>query len=217
MIEAITRDVCACTSWPEMASDLRKLCSPGRSRTYVANPDSKSGGPCRQTNRGMWGLGYWPHSPSAQSGGPEEAASNVAEPVDQRSRAGRSPGKFSGGRLSTPRLPMPNCASTPASTEPHSPGPSWASGKAASNASELSAGMSICRGCGLGMTLRSTCLRRTPANSQAFATAAESPPSSSTRPRSQASAPVQTRPLATACRSAKPMPRSAAALVVKSS
>ncbi len=26
--------------------------SPGRSRTYVANPDSKSGGPCRQTNRG---------------------------------------------------------------------------------------------------------------------------------------------------------------------
>ena len=27
-------------------------CSPGRSRTYVANPDSKSGGPCRQTNRG---------------------------------------------------------------------------------------------------------------------------------------------------------------------
>lgn len=43
MIEAITRDVCACTSWPEMASDLRKLCSPGRSRTYVANPDSKFG------------------------------------------------------------------------------------------------------------------------------------------------------------------------------
>ena len=27
--------------------------SPGRSRTYVASPDSKSGGPCRQTNRGM--------------------------------------------------------------------------------------------------------------------------------------------------------------------
>ena len=27
--------------------------SPGRSRTYVANPDSKSGGPYRQTNRGM--------------------------------------------------------------------------------------------------------------------------------------------------------------------
>src|SRR3712207_7745830 len=26
--------------------------SPGRSRTYVACPDSKSGGPCRQTNRG---------------------------------------------------------------------------------------------------------------------------------------------------------------------
>src|SRR3954468_13849249 len=26
--------------------------SPGRSRTYVASPDSKSGGPCRQTNRG---------------------------------------------------------------------------------------------------------------------------------------------------------------------
>ena len=31
----------------------RSLCSPGRSRTYVASPDSKSGGPCRQTNRGM--------------------------------------------------------------------------------------------------------------------------------------------------------------------
>ncbi len=28
-------------------------CSPGRSRTYVASPDSKSGGPCRQTNRGL--------------------------------------------------------------------------------------------------------------------------------------------------------------------
>ncbi len=27
--------------------------SPGRSRTYVAIPDSKSGGPCRQTNRGL--------------------------------------------------------------------------------------------------------------------------------------------------------------------
>lgn len=28
------------------------LGSPGRSRTYFANPDSKSGGPCRKTNRG---------------------------------------------------------------------------------------------------------------------------------------------------------------------
>ena len=28
------------------------LCSPGRNRTYVACPDSKSGGPCQQTNRG---------------------------------------------------------------------------------------------------------------------------------------------------------------------
>ncbi len=32
--------------------DRCATCSPGRSRTYVANPDSKSGGPCRQTNRG---------------------------------------------------------------------------------------------------------------------------------------------------------------------
>ena len=31
----------------------RTTSSPGRSRTYVASPDSKSGGPCRQTNRGM--------------------------------------------------------------------------------------------------------------------------------------------------------------------
>ena len=30
----------------------RPFGSPGRSRTYVASPDSKSGGPCRQTNRG---------------------------------------------------------------------------------------------------------------------------------------------------------------------
>ena len=30
-----------------------RRCSPGRSRTFVASPDSKSGGPCRQTNRGM--------------------------------------------------------------------------------------------------------------------------------------------------------------------
>ncbi len=30
----------------------RPLGSPGRSRTCVASPDSKSGGPCRQTNRG---------------------------------------------------------------------------------------------------------------------------------------------------------------------
>src|SRR5687767_1596370 len=30
--------------------------SPGRSRTYVASPDSKSGGPCRQTNRGSAAL-----------------------------------------------------------------------------------------------------------------------------------------------------------------
>lgn len=29
--------------------------SPGRSRTCVAHPDSKSGGPCRQTNRGTLG------------------------------------------------------------------------------------------------------------------------------------------------------------------
>jgi hypothetical protein len=26
--------------------------SPGRNRTFVASPDSKSGGPCQQTNRG---------------------------------------------------------------------------------------------------------------------------------------------------------------------
>ena len=38
------------------SADLR-LCSPGRSRTYVASPDSKSGGPCRQTNRGMRATG----------------------------------------------------------------------------------------------------------------------------------------------------------------
>lgn len=31
---------------------VRPTGSPGRSRTYVASPDSKSGGPCRQTN---WG------------------------------------------------------------------------------------------------------------------------------------------------------------------
>ena len=35
----------------EFLLDPRR-CSPGRSRTYVASPDSKSGGPCRQTNRG---------------------------------------------------------------------------------------------------------------------------------------------------------------------
>ncbi|GEM_PF-5832371 len=52
------------------------MSSPGRSRTYVANPDSKSGGPCRQTNRGMWGLGYWPESPSAQSGALNRDASD---------------------------------------------------------------------------------------------------------------------------------------------
>ena len=31
---------------------LKGLGSPGWSRTIVASPDSKSGGPCRQTNRG---------------------------------------------------------------------------------------------------------------------------------------------------------------------
>jgi hypothetical protein len=31
---------------------LRGASSPGRNRTYVACPDSKSGGPCQQTNRG---------------------------------------------------------------------------------------------------------------------------------------------------------------------
>ena len=40
--------------WP-LASGFAATRSPGRSRTYVASPDSKSGGPCRQTNRGMWG------------------------------------------------------------------------------------------------------------------------------------------------------------------
>ena len=35
------------------ARQLSSSCSPGRSRTYVASPDSKSGGPCRQTNRGL--------------------------------------------------------------------------------------------------------------------------------------------------------------------
>ena len=34
------------------AGAIPLICSPGRSRTYVASPDSKSGGPCRQTNRG---------------------------------------------------------------------------------------------------------------------------------------------------------------------
>ena len=34
------------------AQPVKPRSSPGRSRTYVANPDSKSGGPCRQTNRG---------------------------------------------------------------------------------------------------------------------------------------------------------------------
>ena len=34
-------------------TNIRRTCSPGWSRTIVANPDSKSGGPCRQTNRGM--------------------------------------------------------------------------------------------------------------------------------------------------------------------
>ena len=36
---------------PIQGSDLR-LCSPGWNRTIVASPDSKSGGPCQQTNRG---------------------------------------------------------------------------------------------------------------------------------------------------------------------
>ncbi len=40
----------------ESASHIR---SPGRSRTFFANPDSKSGGPCRKTNRGSM-----PHSTS---------------------------------------------------------------------------------------------------------------------------------------------------------
>ncbi len=31
--------------------------SPGRNRTYVACPDSKSGGPCQQTNRGLSRMG----------------------------------------------------------------------------------------------------------------------------------------------------------------
>ena len=31
---------------------LVEVGSPGRNRTYVACPDSKSGGPCQQTNRG---------------------------------------------------------------------------------------------------------------------------------------------------------------------
>ena len=34
------------------AGSLRSASSPGRNRTYVACPDSKSGGPCQQTNRG---------------------------------------------------------------------------------------------------------------------------------------------------------------------
>ena len=34
--------------------------SPGRNRTFVAIPDSKSGGPCQQTNRGTTRLrGLW--------------------------------------------------------------------------------------------------------------------------------------------------------------
>ncbi len=37
---------------PRAAVLRRAAGSPGRSRTYVASPDSKSGGPCRQTNRG---------------------------------------------------------------------------------------------------------------------------------------------------------------------
>ena len=36
----------------ERSLRLERSGSPGRSRTYVASPDSKSGGPCRQTNRG---------------------------------------------------------------------------------------------------------------------------------------------------------------------
>ena len=36
----------------ERSLRLERNGSPGRSRTYVASPDSKSGGPCRQTNRG---------------------------------------------------------------------------------------------------------------------------------------------------------------------
>lgn len=34
------------------ATRVLRTSSPGRSRTYVASPDSKSGGPYRQTNRG---------------------------------------------------------------------------------------------------------------------------------------------------------------------
>ncbi len=42
--------------------------SPGRSRTYVASPDSKSGGPCRQTNRGSTDAGHQPTHPALRLG-----------------------------------------------------------------------------------------------------------------------------------------------------
>ena len=43
-----------CTQHPRASAEFAP---PGRSRTYVASPDSKSGGPCRQTNRGSSQLG----------------------------------------------------------------------------------------------------------------------------------------------------------------
>ncbi len=47
---------CFCDRLIDGRRDSRRIeltGSPGRSRTYCANPDSKSGGPCRKTNRGL--------------------------------------------------------------------------------------------------------------------------------------------------------------------
>ena len=61
-----SRSGCRARSVSRRARPRSAISSPGRSRTYVASPDSKSGGPCRQTNRGMWRQAW---APGVRGGG----------------------------------------------------------------------------------------------------------------------------------------------------
>ena len=78
--------------------------SPGRSRTCVASPDSKSGGPCRQTNRGLSGSGYRDRaagSPCVEVALPPRTPHNLCGEAERVPRMGICPG--GGGAPQAPR------------------------------------------------------------------------------------------------------------------